>query len=323
MTQAVIMMLAAAGMLVSASAGVARAADPKFEYAKADDKADAAKPAAVEWKAAAQAGLIMSSGNSRATSLSTAVTASRQAGRNKLSIDGSWAYTNSELKIVQDANGDGLVGAGEIQTTDQTTTNAWLLKARYDFFPEAKGSIFAAARLGGDEPSGKDLIAGAQLGYSRLLVKNERTELAAELGYDFTYESYVAAGVGSLNIHSARIFLGYTGTLSDSTSLLLAGELLLNLNQEDAPYDDNDNGNAADDKPEVGAFKDDRFVGKVALTTKLTDDISLRFGFTAKLDTAPAPLPNVPGSMGYESGFQPLAEKLDTTTELTLIVNLF
>lgn len=293
-------------------AAPAFAQDPKFAYEKPPEEKDT-KPT-VEWKASAQAGLMLTSGNSRSTTFSAGANGSRKQGRNKFGVEAGWAYTESELRIAADANGDGKVGRGEIQSTDQTTANAWFLKGRYDFFLAVKDSLFLAGRVGGDKPAGKELTGGGQIGYSRTLAKTAMHDVVAELGYDFTYESYVA-DVDALNIHSIRAFLGYTGTFSDTTSLVVSGEYLTNVNEENAPVDDTG-------KLGIDPFGDNRFTGKLALTTKFNDDISLRFGFTARLDTAPAPLPPVPGSMGYEAGFAPLAEELDTTTELTLIINL-
>ena len=300
---------------------VARADDPKFEYGKAEEVKDVK---AVQWNASAQAGFILTSGNSRTSTLSFGATASRKAGDNKFSLDGMASYGQSDIKIAVDSNGDNKVGENEIVTQSTVTTNAWLVKARYDRFLTEKNSLFVTARLGGDAVAGKTVIAGAQIGYSRLLLKTGMHELAGEVGYDFSYESYEADNVESLSIHSARLFVGYTGTLTADTQLTAAAELLTNVSDEDtAPNDTNGDGNVGDET-ELGVdrFADNRLTAKVALTTKITSDISFRFGFTAKLDTAPAPLPNIAGSDGYEMGFQPIAEELDTITEAQLIINL-
>jgi hypothetical protein len=306
-------------------AGRAYADDPKFEYGKKEDVKDVKK---VEWKASAQGGFILTSGNSHTSTLSAGATASRKAGDNKLSLDFGASYGKSDIKIAVDDDapgtpGAGKVGADEIYTVEQVTTNAYMLKGRYDRFLTEKNSLFVTARAGADKIAGKSLIAGGQIGYSRLLVKNKNHEMASELGYDYSYESYEAPGVASLSIHSARLFLGYVGTLSDVTALTASAELLTNLSAEDtAPNDQDGDGNAGDDMPGIDAFGDNRFTGKLGITTKLSTDISFRFGFTAKLDSAPAPLPNIQGSAGYETGFQPLAQSLDTVTEAQLIINL-
>jgi len=308
---------ALAAMLLSP---LAHADDPKFEYGKADDLKDVK---AVIWKAAAQAGFVLTSGNSHTTTISGGLVASRKEGDNKLSIEANIAYGKSELRIAQDLDGDNLLAPNEIQTVNQEVTNQWLAKARYDRFLSPQDSLFLTARLGADKIAGKTVIFGAQVGYSRLLVKTVSQELASEIGYDFSYESYAANDTASLAIHSARLFLGYTGKLTAETSVGAALEWLTNLNSEDkAPNDRDGDGNAGDEALGVDAFHDNRVTGKAELNTKLRNNLSFRFSFTAKLDSAPAPLPNVKGSDGYVAGFQPLAEDLDTITEAQLIIDL-
>ena len=133
--------------------------------------------------------------------------------------------------------------------------------------------------------------------------------MSGEAGYDFSYENYVAEG-DAVQIHSARVFLGYTGTLSTDTNVQTSVEALFNLNEETTPTGD------------IAAGKDTRVTGKLAVTTKLHKDVSFRFGFTAKWDQAPAPRPPF-GDTPFATGFAPLADELDTTTEATLIVSIF
>jgi hypothetical protein len=88
-------------------------------------------------------------------------------------------------------------------------------------------------------------------------------------------------------------------------------EALFNVNAEDAPYVP---------EGEIGPGEDTRVNAKVSVTSKLFEDISVRFGFTAKYDHAPAPLPNVAG-LPIDPGNPILAETLDTITDVTVIVN--
>ena len=62
-----------------------------------------------------------------------------------------------------------------------------------------------------------------------------------------------------------------------------------------------------------------RVTSKIALSTTLYDDISLRIGFTALYDNVPSPLSVF--ALPYEALYVPEAEKLDTKTEATIIVN--
>ncbi len=298
----------------------AYADDPKFEYGKAEELKDIK---AVVWKAAAQAGFIFTSGNSHTTTFSAGANASRKEGDNKLSLEATAAFGKSELRVVNDANNDMLVAPDEIQVVNAETTNNYMLRARYDRFLTTHDSLFVTARVGADKIAGKTLIAGGQIGYSRLLFKTVTQELASEVGYDFSHERYAANDVDPLSIHSARLFVGYKGKLGVETSLGAALEWLTNLNAEKtAPNDRNGDGNAANDLPGVDAFKDNRLTGKLELTTKLRNNISFQFSVTGKLDSAPAPLPNIKDTKGYAVGFQPIAEELDTITEAQLIIDL-
>jgi hypothetical protein len=285
--------------------GLAAAADPKFEYGKKEDVKK------VEWLASAQAGMVMTSGNSRTTTISAGATASRKAGDNKLAVEANAAYVKNDILVAVDVNGDGRISENEIATAESTTSEFWAIKARYDRFFTEHNSGYVTAKLSADEPAGKDLVAGGQIGYSRQLYKSGMHELLAEAGYDFSHEDYVtpdASGDDTVQIHSLRVFAGYNATLSSSTTVNLALEALINLNEEETPTGT------------IDPLDDTRFTGKISVASKLTDDVSLRFGFTARYDSAPAA--RAPFGLPYADGFLPLADKLDTTTELAVIVNL-
>jgi hypothetical protein len=271
-----------------------------FEYGKHEDVKG------VEWKATASAGMILTTGNSRALALSGSALLSRRDGDNKLSLEGSGAFARSEVQIAIDRDGSMTVGPDEIERDTQTTAKNWTAKMRYDRFFGAN-SLFVSGRLGADQPAGKTLYGGGQVGYSRQVYKDDIHEIVSEIGYDFTYESYVSANADNLAIHSARVFLGYNAKLSADTGFLANIEALFNLNSESGPTG------------EISPFEDTRFIAKAALTTKLVSKVSFRFSFTAKYDNAPAPLP--PFSLPYDPGFNPLADKLDALTEAALIVS--
>lgn len=289
----------------SLCATTAKAQDPKFEYGKAEEVKD---PDAVEWKASAQAGLIVSTGNSQATTISAGATASRKAGNNKLSLDAAAAYARSQVRAAVDGNMDGAIQEDEISEQSTTSTKNWLIKLRYDRFFTARDSAYLAGKIGADEPAGKKIFGGAQVGYSRQLYKTAAHELVAEIGYDFTYEDYENEAADALSIHSARLFAGYAGKVSEVTGVAASIEALLNLNSEDTP------------SGEVGAFEDTRLTMKASLTTKLVERIDFRFAVTGKYDTEPAPRP--PFALPYAAGFAPRADKLDVITEAALIVSV-
>src|SRR5262249_1688088 len=119
-----------------------------------------------------------------------------------------------------------------------------------------------------------------------------------------------------VSIHSARLFVGETLTLTPSSGITASVEALLNLNKEGAAI------NVNTMMPGVDALHDTRVVGKLGLTSTLWKRLSLAFGFTLKYDQNPAPLPIPAGAApgaAYAPGFLPFAEKVDTLTEANLI----
>jgi hypothetical protein len=297
-------------ILTTALAAASTAAadpNPSFKYASADDRTALEKVDTVKWEAAMQAGLLLTTGNSRLTSFSSALTASRKEKRNKLSLEASAAYGRSSILLGLDANGNGALSSNEIDSLSTTSTKAWLLKGRYDRFLTEHNSLFAAAGISGDKPAGKELVGNAQLGYSRMLYQSGAHSFTGEIGYDYTYEDLVAAGDG-LSIHSLRGFAGYKGTLSEDTGVEASVEGLFYVNGLDTPTG------------HVDVFEDDRVNSKLSLSTKLSTRLAFRFSFEAKYDHAPAPRPAL--KIPYEAGFVPVAERLDTKTEATLIISL-
>jgi large conductance mechanosensitive channel len=299
--------------------------NPKFEYGKPDAAAAAAaaaQPPAVEWKAQMKGGLLVTSGNSQTRNATLGVSASRKADGNKLALEGGLAYGRSNILSapnVDATNPDMPVINAPLARTGITTTNSWLAKGRYDRFFTANNSGYASAQGAADQVAGKSFYGGGQAGYSRQVLKDQRNLLVAELGYDFSYERYVQQPMKTLDpvsIHSARIFVGETLTLTPSSGLTASVEALLNLNKEGAAL------NVNTQMPGVDALHDTRVAGKLGLTSTLWKRLSLAFGLTVKYDQNPAPLPvpsSAPKGAAYAPGFLPFAEKLDTLTEANLI----
>ena len=305
--------LVLAGFVLCTSAARAQDAPvPAYEYGKAPEKA---KPD-VEWKVQAKGGLVLTTGNSQTGSGTFALDGSRQSGMNKLSLNGGAAYGRSRILVpIEDSTGTATDGLGR---STQTTTNQWKAKGRYDRFVTPNNSAYAVAQIGADRIGGKALFGGGQVGYSRQLVKNEQHTLVAELGYDFSYESYVQSPgktIDGVAIHSARVFVGELFTLTKETGITASGEALFNLNKETA-LNANDSTGATKG---VDPFKDTRLIGKLGITTTLRKSLSMALGFTFRYDQNPAPFPLPGGAMPYAAGFLPFADKVDTLTEATLI----
>ena len=291
--------------LLLGGAARAQVKDPKFEYGKVEEVKK------VEWKAQAKAGLIYTSGNSQMASVSLAGNVSRKEGNNKFALDASWAYARSNVLTATDDNANGVIDKDEVYRTDDTTTNAWMTKARYDRFFYTTNSAYLAALYAADRPAGKSVMGGVQIGYSRLVYKSPRHEATAEAGYDFSYESYISAA-DSISIHSLRLFAGYTLKLTDSTGLFGNFEALCNLNTEKVATSD-----TAPKDDEASAFQDTRLLLKLGASSTLWKKLSLSVGFTLKYDNVPAALSAF--KIPFAAGYAPLAKKLDTITEAALI----
>ena len=280
--------------------GSAASADPKFDHQDATVVKDVKD---VEWEASAQGGMLLTSGNSEALTLSAGAQAKRREGDNQFQFAGEMAYGESSIFVIVDEDDSKTVTPNEVYEVNRVTTNQWLLTGRYDRFLPTKDSLYLSARLGADDPAGKDLLATVQGGYSYPVHVSKRHDVTLELGYDFSYEDMnVGDGV---SIHSARAFFGWKGKATETTSIEAATEFLVNLNETDTPTG------------KAEPAKDTRVNGSLALTSKLWGDLSFRFGFSFRYDTNPAPRPafDVP----YADGYLPVAEELDTKTEASLI----
>ena len=287
---------------VLAFASAAHAQDPKFEYGKPEEVK------AAEWKASAQLGMLFTTGNSRSLTFSGGANVSYKQQANKFMAEVNGALVRNEIRVATDLNNNMVIDEGEISRQSSNAAKNILAKLRYDRFFGEKNSLYATARAGFDEPAGKKIFASGQVGYSRVLYKSEMHELVGEAGYDLGYEGYVAEDTKGVTIHSLRLFVGYTGKLSEVTGLAVNVETFSNLNEETVPQ-----GTAS-------PFEDTRGIAKAELTTKLMEKLSLRVTVKSLFDNVPAPLPkfSVPFAMGY----LPLAEKTDFVTELALILNI-
>jgi hypothetical protein len=285
-------------------------------------------PDAVEWKAQSKGGMLISSGNAQSKSFTFGLNGSRKEGNNKVALEGAMAYGTSNVPVaVVDTTTDPTkptITAIDRQQT--TTTNNWAAKGRYDRFITDNNTAYASGQAAADKIAGKTFFGGAQVGYSRQLLKDQLNLLVAELGYDFSYERYVQQPDKTLDpvaIHSARVFVGETLSLTKETGITASVEALFNLNKETKAI------NASDDTVGVKALKDTRVNAKLGLTSNLWKSLSFGFGFTLKYDQNPAPRPVPKGAPAgtvfptdqhYSWAY---ANKLDTYTEATLIYTFF
>lgn len=203
----------------------------KFEYGKYDDVKDVK---AVEWKAAAEAGLVFTTGSSETLTATGGLRASRKSGNNKLDLELSGAYAKSNVRIIADTNGNGMIDDNsEISTADTITAEMLAAKLRYDRFLTTYNSLYVAALASRDTPAGKESVFGGQAGYSRSLYRSKTATTVAEIGYDFSREDQSTGD--PVSIHSARAFIGHKAAMTDGADLDMSAELLTNVNELTLP----------------------------------------------------------------------------------------
>jgi hypothetical protein len=277
------------------------AAAQKFEYGKYDDVKDVKE---VEWNAAAEAGIVFTTGNSETTTATGGLKASRKTGANKLSIEGSATYAKSGLLVLNDLNGNGTVdGAEEITTVDTVTAETLAGKLRYDRYLTELNSLFIAALASRDVPAGKEAVFGGQLGYSRSFYKSDTANTVGEFGYDFSRENLVAPGP-AMSIHSLRAFVGHKATMTPGAEIDTSMEVLTNLNTVNMPTGKDGS---------IG--QDTRINAKLAISAKIGQNLAFATSIEAKYDHLPGPL----AIKNLAMGFVPEASRLDTIMKGSLI----
>lgn len=286
-------------------AGAAHADDPKYTFTKQDDVKDVK---GVEWDATAEAGLVLTTGNSETTTATGGAKLSRKTGKNKFaaSIDGT--YAKSGIRKAREGVTQ-VASASDIVEQSTVTAKNVTAKARYDRYLTTLNSLFVGVVGQVDEPAGKKFAGSAQLGYSRSLLKNEKHEAVAELGLDVTHTRFVSGDPSTITVPSARAFLAYKGKMTESTNLDTSVEVLPNLNKYDMPTGP------------VAIGEDTRVNFHVGYTSKITKNLSVNTSFDAKYDNRPAPLA-LPG-VTFAADFVPEAAKTDTTLKASLIYSFF
>jgi hypothetical protein len=277
----------------------AAADEPSFTFAAP------AKSPETKWTASAQAGLSVTSGNAFGLGVSGSGSLARQSGSNRFSAELSGSFARSRVEIAVDSDGVPGISPAEVRSVVQTTAAAWATKLRYDRFFGKRHSLYLAANAAGDEPAGKRFLGGGQFGYSRELVKSEQHSLVAEAGYDVAYQDYVAVPQ-SVTVQSARLFAAYQWTPSPGAAASLGAELLTNVAGENTPTG------------HVSPLGDNRITGRAELSLKVNDKGRLALRMNAKYDSRPAPKPP-PSGTSWAPGYVPLAERLDTRTELLFV----
>ncbi len=229
--------------------------------------------------ASVSAGGLSSSGNARMVAFTASGTYDWRGGANGVgaSLVGNYG---------QSAPPDGEM---------ETTTENFQGRIRYDRYLIEDASVFMLVTGRHDKFQGLAFRLNLDPGFKYLFVNREKTQLWAEAGYDFQYDTRtreareVRDEEGDLielldkheTDHSARVFLGFKHAFNDATALSNGIEYLQ-------------------------SFVDSnryRFNYDVLFTAKVWGDLALGVGFNARYDNSPLPE----------------KEKLDTTSTLSLV----
>jgi putative salt-induced outer membrane protein YdiY len=276
------------GFALSLSVGVAKAQDLGAPPPEAEKVAAGPGPAKEAPKltsapegttASVSAGGLSSSGNSRL-----------------VAFTGSGQY---DWRGAANGIGASLVGNyGKSAPPDgemETTTENFQGRIRYDRYVLDDASVFLLVTGRHDRFQGLAFRLNLDPGFKYLFVNRPKTQLWAEAGYDFQYDTRTSEGRNVLDDmgvvierldkhetdHSARLFLGFKHAFNDVAALSNGIEYLQSFVHSDQ-Y---------------------RFNYDVLFTAKVWGDLALGVGFNARYDNQPLPD----------------KEKLDTTSTLSLV----
>ncbi|MDP2316261.1 MAG: DUF481 domain-containing protein [Pseudomonadota bacterium] len=257
--------------------GLAHAADPAFVGASAPGQ----KFAEPETHLAAELGGAFTTGNTQNYALNASLDGDHRWKRNKLALDLGANLGQSVL----DTNGDGHLDDAEFAAGWAETGRKLWADARYDRFVGQKDSLYLLAGGLIDPFAGYDNRSHVQLGYSRILLESESTNVVAEVGADGAREDFVL-GVepNEAYILAARVMVGFTHKFSENVAFTDKIELYEN----------------------VLAPIDVRLLNQASLTAKLTDKFSLKLSHNLTFDNQPV------------EGFQPL----DQSTTVTFVASI-
>lgn len=210
--------------------------------------------------------------------------------------------TGGDFRIVRGmhavgANATFIYGRAKLDDTEtdgfEDTTRNLNARLRYDFFLTQMDALFLAAVYRWDTFAGLDARLQGQGGYLRnLYMRGEAMRIWGEAGYDITYDNYtqevldvlVADGMDpdeETIVHSARLFMGYDNHLTETFSLLMGVEGLVNV-EEPADF---------------------RINWDNALRSKINHSLQLELKFMLKYDNR-----QIPGT-----------QKTDTSTQVNLV----
>lgn len=259
-------------------AAAAFAEDPVFEGTDAAGQAFA-EPTT---RLSAELGATFATGNTDFYTLAAGLDGGREWKRNKLGLTAGALFGRGFV----DADGSGSISDAERDAGRVETARRAGAEARYDRFFGDNDSLYALAAGLVDPFAGYDLRSHEQIGYSRRLVKTEKTEMLGEVGFDVAQENYVdGVDPNRADIFAGRVMLSVHQVLNANAAFDLKAELYEN----------------------VVDPKDLRVLTTAGLNTKISDKLSFKLGHGLVFDNVPV------------EGFR----NLDQVTTATLVASIF
>ena len=229
----------------------------------------------------AELGGTFATGNAMYYVLNGALKGSYKKELNKIGLIAGVAMGSA----VADADGSGSISEEERAAGFALNARRFAADVRYDRFFGEHNSLYVLAGAYQDPFAGYDLRSHEQVGYSRLLVNNDKTSLTTELGADFAQENYVdGVDPDHANVLAARVLVGFTHKFNETTALTDTAETYVNVLDP----------------------SDTRVLNAAALSTALSSKFSLKLSHTLTFDHQPV------------EGFQPL----DQSTMVTLVASI-
>lgn len=204
----------------------------------------------------------LASGNTQAYNASLGFNASHKWDKNRLSGQAGALYGQS----VADGDGDGILSQDERNVGYVTNQQQATVDGRYDRFLSEKDSLYFLAGLLVDPFAGFATRSHEQIGYSRIFVKTDETNLVGEVGFDWAQENYVAGtDPGYNDVFAARLMVGFKHVFNEAVSFE----------------------NTAEVYPNVLVLEDVRVINSAALGAKLSDKLGFKTGYNLRFDNQP------------------------------------
>jgi len=268
-------------LFLALCAPLAMAEDSEFVGAEAPPEPAEEEKIKPETTLSAELGGIYTTGNVSLYAVNGGVAAGHRWSQNKLSL-----LTGLNIGAgVPDGDENGTIDVDERGEGFKENARRFHGEARYDRFFSETDSLYFLSGAFHDVFAGYDLRSHQQLGYSKLLLKDERSEIRGEVGFDYAQEFYVdGVDPDFANIFAGRMLLAGSHAFSDSVGITNVLEVYENILD----------------------FRDLRVLNTLTLSSALSSTFSVKLSHALIFDNVPV------------ENFQPL----DQTTLVTLVATI-